>query len=729
MDEKFKCIIKQINAHPAVKEINQIEGTISSWSITAIFEVSLPSNCRASGVSRSGVHLYEPVTLQFSNNYPFKAPLIKLRKDFNRDLPHLNPKDSDEFVLPCVYDGDLTDLLHQGEGLNPILDQISEWLKKAASNTLIEPSQGWEPIRRDTLNHLIFFDLRSFRNLISKKVGSVFLLCDYIHYADFFSGKIENYKPQFCNIKFFKKNLFYKENGAQESGRSISLFAWPDSSKVSSNYFPENIRNLGELIARANDYGCTTFGEQLNLLYYELRKLNPKIEKLFVILCARRPYNLIGDESNLELIPYFIHLSTKQFDQLNLDSKVESVIHLHSKSPILFRKLSFGYDFNVNYGVAQIGCGSLGSKISLHLARAGHGPFWLYDKDFFLPHNLARHSLYYDGDWVPQYKADCLKKAISDLGQYAEAFHKDVIEHIITEGLPKTASIIIDSSASISVREFLMTLSEKKAPGKIVHTALYNSGKMGLMLIEGIKRNPRVDDLLVAFWDKSLEESSISKQLTTEESGFSRRSIGQGCGSYTMVMTDSRLSIYSAGMAERINDLFKEGDLNKGEICFGLLSENNMGVTWHREILEEAIILKESGWEIRILKKAAATIHEESQQTRKETGGILIGHIFPNRKCAVISRTLPPPPDSIFSDSHFILGTQGLKEQVRTIQDKSGRLLTYIGTWHSHPMGGGPSSQDLETLEKMRKLRLGAPTINLIYAPSKIFTFIDNGDF
>jgi hypothetical protein len=41
-----------------------------------------------------------------------------------------------------------------------------------------------------------------------------------------------------------------------------------------------------------------------------------------------------------------------------------------------------------------IGCGSVGSKIGLHLARAGRGPTNVVDSANIQPHNYARHALY-----------------------------------------------------------------------------------------------------------------------------------------------------------------------------------------------------------------------------------------------------------------------------------------------------------------------------------------------
>jgi sulfur-carrier protein adenylyltransferase/sulfurtransferase len=60
--------------------------------------------------------------------------------------------------------------------------------------------------------------------------------------------------------------------------------------------------------------------------------------------------------------------------------------------------------------VAVIGCGSLGSKIAVMLARAGVGNFFLVDDDLLLPDNLVRHDL----DWrdVGTHKADSVASRI-----------------------------------------------------------------------------------------------------------------------------------------------------------------------------------------------------------------------------------------------------------------------------------------------------------------------------
>jgi hypothetical protein len=60
--------------------------------------------------------------------------------------------------------------------------------------------------------------------------------------------------------------------------------------------------------------------------------------------------------------------------------------------------------------VAVVGCGSLGSKIAVMLARSGVGRFLLVDDDMLFPDNLVRHEL----DWreIATHKVDSLARRI-----------------------------------------------------------------------------------------------------------------------------------------------------------------------------------------------------------------------------------------------------------------------------------------------------------------------------
>lgn len=70
------------------------------------------------------------------------------------------------------------------------------------------------------------------------------------------------------------------------------------------------------------------------------------------------------------------------------------------------RRLSESHDALSGKTVGIVGCGSIGSKIGVSLARSGVGNFFLLDDDILFPHNLVRNDL----DWreVGSHKSEAL---------------------------------------------------------------------------------------------------------------------------------------------------------------------------------------------------------------------------------------------------------------------------------------------------------------------------------
>src|SRR5690606_28492493 len=52
------------------------------------------------------------------------------------------------------------------------------------------------------------------------------------------------------------------------------------------------------------------------------------------------------------------------------------------------------YDIDTKVRPVIFGCGALGSKVIMHLARAGQTSLTLIDPDHISPHNLVRHALF-----------------------------------------------------------------------------------------------------------------------------------------------------------------------------------------------------------------------------------------------------------------------------------------------------------------------------------------------
>lgn len=722
-------------------------------------EVALPSRCRQSSISETGVRLREPIRFSFPKSYPFHAPTIYLRKDFNDKLPHINPLimiDMAEGITPCIYDGSLDELLlRDADGLTDIINHLSEWLGKAAINDLIDSRQGWEPMRRDFDSGWIVYDVSEMRGLVTDKNDYAIFPGKFIQskYAKNDSQIVFGIVDQSETLKLSAGLLgqmkrYRKKDSDEIKFDSMVFFIWADKGNDTNRYAPDEVATFDQFIENAEQYGCKgSLQNALNEFFWagaQAGWYNYQLP-IFIILCARRPIHMIGTDSNLELIAYKIDCKIEKLPskiigvgptlQINPMSSVISLGHRHMLNPRLLRQMS-GSDLNtVNGPVVMIGCGSVGSKIAMHLAKSGCGPFLLIDKGIFSPHNAARHALTFTE--LPLPKTELLADEISSLRQVATPIFSDVISllDIPTDkstAIPSNTSLIIETTGSIAVREKLASLCPESLPGRLFHAALYEQGRIGIIAVEGSSRNPNVNDLLVKFWNTRANNEQLSLNFFKNKDMVSRQDIGMGCGSHTMIMPDTRVSLYSAGMSEKARQIIEKGASEYGELWIGLLDDADMGVQWKKHSQNKSIILKiccNNEWEIRILQEAYNEITEEANKWgRIETGGVLIGRIFINRRCITIARVLEAPVDSTRSPCSFMLGTTDLRKSISKIFERSGGTLSYVGTWHSHPSGSGePSSTDRQSYERLKALRLGAPSVFLIWTPNGLKAIIDEG--
>ncbi|MBA7714426.1 hypothetical protein ES703_123448 [subsurface metagenome] len=246
--------------------------------------------------------------------------------------------------------------------------------------------------------------------------------------------------------------------------------------------------------------------------------------------------------------------------QIADDSPVSPLGHRHAISGELFRRMSGAKEVSVPGSIVHLGCGSVGSKIAMHLARAGHGPFLLVDKSAFSPHNAARHALTVLGEIPGQPKASLLSREIRALGQQAKAEHVDIIDMCKSpkeDFFPRDTRLIVDSTGSAAVREMLISLAPDTVPGRVFHAALYERGQIGIVAVEGRSRNPNINDLVTLFWDERVSDEKLNSAFSSDKDALGRQEVGLGCGSHTMVMPDSRVSLFAAGMAERARGIFE----------------------------------------------------------------------------------------------------------------------------------------------------------------------------
>ncbi|BAY84372.1 hypothetical protein NIES267_38680 [Calothrix parasitica NIES-267] len=732
--------ITLITSHPSVNEILEVHLNTEDNSVDAVVAVQLglPNKWMAEGKSPNGVSAIEAVTFSFPQSFPIHAPIVKLRADFDRSLAHINPGSPEEAVLPCIYDGDINELL-LFQGLLAIIDQVVVWLEKAAMNELIDPNQGWEPVRRDSLENIIVADSDYLHGLVCKNENYFLLVFGYLKVKKPNSSKDFIYGQVDTNLLKTKdlNTLFYEMMGEKSShGRSLAIIISPDKLpngelQIADKYLPENVTDVGSLRERAKEFGCNkNFERAFSLLQQRLKWLDSKNATfpIAVILCVRRPFHLIGESSEIELVPYILEVGAPQLLAKDDKTPVWSAIHKYAITPQLLQTFSGEQQLPEKKDIVLVGCGSVGSKIAIHMARSGTGPSIVIDNKNLSPHNAARHALLpeainKDSTWFGS-KARALALAINGLGQDSSYFDADVTQAVHDSKLlkklfPRKAWAVINTTASLAVREALAAIEPKKLPLRVIETSLFAEGKVGLMTIEGPGRNPNSVDLIAQAYEVMRTSEQLRNAVFVAEDSTSYYATGQGCGSRTMIISDARISMLAAPMATGISKMLAKGLPSKsGRILLGAVDESEMGLSWKSIDVPPFHVVpinNDSSWTVRISEPAHQKILTDcANYPNVETGGILVGRIFQTQQAFVVTDVLPAPENSQRSRFEFVLGTSGNMLE-KYLSSRNG-VLYCLGTWHSHLTDSGASNQDLQTAKKIANSRT-LPSVLLIRTP------------
>ena len=743
-DDAIRRALALISEHPGVDGLDApvTDAASGVTSVDVTFRVNLPSEWRRQGESPSGIRSREVARFDFPAGYPLYPPMLSLREDFTRNLPHMQPWVTDGRPVPCIYDGDTAELLHR-DGLAGILNQASLWLENAALGRLIDPEQGWEPVRRDSLHDDIVADAGHLQGLVDRRGGWRFLKVTYMKIGAAggrcsVHGQVlrEVVKVNPASVgEHFREGELNGDAGLRW-GASLALVAWPGKlpsgeAIVSDSYFPETVETIDGLKERAAMYGCG--GELVSGLHRLEKCLAGWAEAgpfpMPVILLVRRPFHLIGSTSPIELCPYIVDIRSPGLFGHGGATVVRAAGHRHTISRPLLAGMAGRPATTDRPRWTLVGAGSLGSKLALHLARAGNGPEVVVDRSGMSPHNAARHALVpATGDmqilWMDA-KARSLSQALRGLDQDATALVGDAVAMAMDrQGAKGTWSrkswAVVNATASLAVRE-AFGASEWRRP-RVVEASLFAAGRLGAVTVEGPGRNPSTTDLMAEFYAMLQAEPDLSSIVFDDGEVMARQGTGHGCGSLTMAMSDGRLSLFAAGMAEYLlgrqeNGLPDEG----GEVVIGRMSDDGLGVEWRAEGIPPVTVVEPkngSPWRVHLHQRALSKMQGEAARwPDAETGGVLMGRLSEVSRVAHIVDVLDAPGDSERSASEFILGTQGLRRRLEDYSMAVGWSLYCLGTWHSHLSPGGPSPTDKATARAVSLARL-APSIFVIVTPT-----------
>lgn len=706
--------------------------------------VEMPLHMRVDGVSESGVRRTETVTARLGARYPWSPPIFFLREDFPRSLPHLQPGPLTELPRPCMIDGNEREYFMRFGlvelGVFNLVHQLVLWLWHAAEGALIDPEQGWEPTLRRNLSAEVVVDAEACRAMVDRNGGHRVLKARYLRSgangapigAEAFAWI--DVTPEQVPLSRDDKKLFTHRPGrGYAEGNTVCAIIWPDKLPaggpfVASSYLPETVATYADLKARADELGC---GRGLRVFVSSVERcfqgfvLDPPVP-IAIILCARRPFHLIGSDSDIELLPYVIEIRASN-DRRSLFTggnrePVAPGIQRDTPNPTLLRRVSGAPEMAP---AVMLGCGSVGSKMAMHLARSGVPILVVSDSSSLLPHNMARHALARLP--VARSKATELAAELSQIGQSPQIHSDDLVFDLPEREkrriiLPKNAGFAVNTTASLAVRETLSSLPAREVKPRLAEAALFGRGKGGFLLIDGASHNPTLSDLTAELY-ATARSVRLRTLLFDPDHGLEEVQIGQGCSSLTMPMTDMRLSAMTAGLTEQLVQELK-APIEDGHIIVATTAEGSSDTSWSRQLVPPFTVVDvecADGWTLRISRRVLDDIYAEvARWPLAETGGLMIGTCSARLRTVTVVDLLAAPPDSQRSAGRFILGTEGLVAAIKARHAESGSTLFDVGTWHSHLADEGPSALDRKTAAELAAGR-PPPSALLIVTPTKLF--------
>lgn len=724
-----------LQRHLAVKTVGHPVPVDGGVEVLVTISVSLPSRFEADGVSPNGIRADEPAWFVFPPTWPMRAPRLWLREDFPLELPHINPHQAGHRVSPCLFEGSLDEVLHRF-GLERIIDQLSDWLTKAASGELIDLSQGWEPTRRDFSASTVVFSAETAivkapeNGAILAVQGRYFAHGEALHAVA--SESLEGRQPAFsrevCQLRDFEFEAgdlpFFFARCVDESG----------TPRVVSDYAPEAVGDLESLLGKATSLGARAdLAESLRRYAQEMLLPGVWTRDVFavVVLLVHRPARLVGSpDRSVEMLPYVVRFEANPRDAFAPIGEAHPAFHSHRVSPALLALASGLPIPSKRPKLAMLGCGSLGSKVALHLGRAGMGDMVFVDNEVVSPHNAARHALI-----PPRHMALNPNKVAMMEDAFQQLGHDDCVSHpidaadvLLDEGMADEVlglgeTIIVDTTASLRVSAAAaasLPLSKVSAR-RLMQAGMYAQGKVAYLFAEGAARSVTADDLRACLFERCRHEPTLRKQLGADGSDATRIFVGDNCRSLTMPMADSKVSRAAALVSGQL-ERWLTGELPVlGQLCIGVEDASGIGMSWVREELQPSVVLpsrEKDGWSVRVLASVADTIDAEARRWEaSETGGALIGYFSRSTRIVIVAGLIEAPPDSKRAPSTFILGTEGLVPALKAANSESLGHLHFIGTWHSHPMGGNHSRLDRNTLHRIAQDALGFPAISLVWTP------------
>jgi hypothetical protein len=637
--------------------------------------------------------------------YPLTAPWVcPDRLSFpSKQLGHMYVSAKGRPGGFCLVRGEMNDWYAEKRPQD-LITRIGNWFRDAVTGELNIDGQQFEPLRLLEYSGTIIYDYDKLYAIVNEKKsfqeGSNFAIALIERYDEEESTvfKVVKMLTQESLLEIFKEyRAEIKKDDTDKTKRNLyfGYVVWANENDTYPDYINELPENWQDLVAYAQKYGIDTTALES---YLAVDDLNVFI-KTPVILAIRRPKKIIGFSGDIEFINYFIMLKTEDVAEGKIINNVTAGYMKHSQ-PLTIKKAAeiSGQEIKLGLFTLIAGCGALGSKVVMHLARNGMVNMILTDPDTLSPHNLVRHVAFADGEG--RNKAVYLKEQIKKIFPQDETTLSYGIarkgDYMLDEEISAAYGSILDFTASRSFMNFLVAQSFKKHKN-IVRGLISDFGDLGILFREGHMRNPRLDDLQVSLYDSCFENKFVAQWLKREADTSKAAidiTVGVGCNSETIILSDDVVSLHASVMSGILKNFSPEDAMPEqpGEIYLNAItrkpffqnSVSNISVPPF-EIMQA---VNDPTWQVRLAARISdKMLLQLTNAYPKETGGLFIGVANYKTRTVHVTRLMDAPPDSRANEVCFFRGITGLKKSLDTVTGLSGGQLGYIGEWHTHPNG------------------------------------------
>ena len=352
--------------------------------------------------------------------------------------------------------------------------------------------------------------------------------------------------------------------------------------------------------------------------------------------------------------------------------------------------------------VALWGCGAIGGLIAEHLARAGVAELTLYDRARVTPGILVRQN--FCALDTNDSKAAALARRLRAIAPGASVTTK--IENIVVETLTRTdwdagIDLVIDATASLRVRSKLESvLKEHDRHVPVASVMISAAAKHAVAVIIPPRYGAGPLDVLRRLGLVAVTREWLSgwaKAFWTSDALDGLRQPEPGCSDPTFVASHADV----AGLTARALNALAEPLVQQDDTASGFLISQLPDDHSHRFRFRPYIRWAADGIDFRMSANAwrdmSGWIRAGSRERSvdHETGGLLFGEFDETLGIAWVTNVSGPPRDSSFSAQYFVCGTHGTEELCKDYEERTHRIVRYVGTWHSHPVSAAePSATD-----------------------------------